>query len=64
MKLWNLATRRDMMTLAAEPHTIFATSFSPDGNTLATVSFNHHNEECSLKLWRAPDVPGVGSGAP
>ncbi len=64
LKLWNLATRRDMMTLTAEPHTIFATSFSPDGRTLATVSFNHHSEECSLKLWRAPDVTGIGPGFP
>ncbi len=64
LKLWNLATRRDMMTLMAEPHTIFVTSFSPDGRTLATVSFNHHDEKCSLKLWRAPDVPGAGPGSP
>jgi hypothetical protein len=44
-----------MMTLAAEQHTIFSARFTPDGRTLATVSFNHHNQDCSLKFWPAPD---------
>jgi hypothetical protein len=56
LKLWNLETRRDMMTLRAEPHAIFSANFAPDGHTLATVSFNHHSHECSLKLWRAPEA--------
>jgi WD40 repeat protein len=54
LKLWNLATRRDMMTLVAEPGAIFSTGFSPDGRVMATVSFDLHNDNCSLKLWRAP----------
>jgi WD40 repeat protein len=64
LKFWNLASRRDLMTLAAEPHTVFAASFAPDGGALATVSFDHHTEECSLKLWRAPDLPGTQPGPP
>ncbi len=55
LKLWNLATRRDMMTLVAKPGVIFSTGFSPDGKAMATVSFNTHNSECSLELWRAPE---------
>ncbi len=56
LKLWHAATYRDMLTLPAEPHAIFWTAFSPDGHTLAAVSFNHHTHDCSLKLWRAPNV--------
>jgi WD40 repeat protein len=56
LKLWNVNTRRDMMTLAAEQHAIFSTGFAQDGRTLATVSFNHHTQDCSLKLWHAPDL--------
>jgi WD40 repeat protein len=56
LKLWNLQTRRDMMTLQTERHVVFSASFAPGGHTLATVSFNHHNQDCSLKLWHAPEL--------
>ncbi len=59
LKLWNVSTMRDMMTLSAEQHALFSVGFAPDGRALATVSFNHHTQDCSLKLWHAPRVANI-----
>jgi WD40 repeat protein len=51
MKLWNVATRRELASLKLAEFAM-KIRFSPDGQTLAV-----RNWDFSLRLWRAP-VPG------
>ena len=48
MKLWNVATRRELASLRLDSPPAYIT-FSPDGQTLAMLSWDR-----SLRLWRAP----------
>jgi len=47
MKLWNVATRRELASIEAE--NVHYVTFSPDGQTLAAFGWDG-----SLRLWRAP----------
>ena len=50
VKLWDLATYRELVTLSAQGNLFWFASFSPDGNWIAAGSYF----EGQLNLWRAP----------
>jgi len=50
VKLWDLSTRRELMTLSGQGDSFWFVAFSPDGRWLAACS----REEGKLHLWRAP----------
>ena len=49
VKLWDLATQREVLTLQGEGEFFMHVAFSPDGSTLMATSF-----EGVAHLWRAP----------
>jgi len=49
VKLWDLAAHRELLSLQGEGQAFIHLTFSPDGNTLAAVSFDG-----IAHLWRAP----------
>ena len=49
LKLWDLASRQELITLEAPSSYYYSTGFSPDGIVLASV-----NGQSVLHLWRAP----------
>src|SRR5262249_38305500 len=59
VKLWNMATRRQVATLR-HSHMVNAVLFSPDGNTLISSSGGDSSasvsagEEANLRVWHAP----------
>jgi WD40 repeat protein len=50
VKLWDLSTHRELMTLSGQGSLFQFVVFSPDGRWLAACN----NEEGKLHLWRAP----------
>jgi WD40 repeat protein len=56
VKLWSLATFRDMGVVGVEPVAVFFTGFVPGQPTLATVSFDAARTNCSLSLLHAAPV--------
>jgi WD40 repeat protein len=56
VKLWNLATFRDMGTIEVEHGSVFFAGFVPAKLTLATVSFDGAQANCSLGLLGAASV--------
>jgi hypothetical protein len=63
VKLWNLATFRDMGTIGVEPVSVFFTGFVPASRTLATVSFDGSQGNCSLCLLGAAPVRSAAVGS-
>jgi WD40 repeat protein/regulation of enolase protein 1 (concanavalin A-like superfamily) len=49
--LWNLATQQEVLSLGGHTGPIFAATFAPDGNSLATAS-----RDGTARLWRAATV--------
>jgi WD40 repeat protein len=49
VKLWDLATHRELVTLAGQGSIFLSVGFSPDGQWLAAC-----NRDGMLHLWRAP----------
>jgi WD40 repeat protein len=49
IKLWDVASLEEVVTLGAQGSVFFSTKFSPDGNVLGSL-----NESGVLYLWRAP----------
>ena len=65
VKLWDLSTHRELMTLPGQGSLFSFVAFSPDGRWLAACSYM----EGQLHLWRAPSwaeieaaEKGLGSG--
>jgi len=59
LKLWNVATGRELMTLADDLNGLESVAFSPDG--MALVAGGRTREELGeLRIWRAESA---GSGA-
>jgi WD40 repeat protein len=53
VKFWNVAVLRDMGTIEVEPMSVFYVGFVPGQATLAAVSFDSAQTNCSLRLLRA-----------
>jgi WD40 repeat protein len=49
VKLWDLSTQRELLTLAQDRRFFLEVNFSPDGNTLQAISFSG-----IAHLWRSP----------
>ena len=49
VKLWDVATRKELLVLPAEGQIFFDAGFSPDGNTIFASSFGG-----IAQFWRAP----------
>jgi len=55
VKVWDISTRRDVLTLPGQGTDFFYyTGFSPNGNTLMAI-----NPEGNLHLWRAPSFAEI-----
>jgi WD40 repeat protein len=59
VKLWDLATYRELVTLSAQGNLFWFASFSPDGNWIAAGST--FELEGQLNLWRAPSWEEIGA---
>jgi WD40 repeat protein len=56
IKLWDLDSLQEVLTLEGQGSVFSSTAFSPDGNSIASV--NLHG---SLQLWRAPSWPEIAA---
>jgi WD40 repeat protein len=52
VRLWDVATGQERITLKGHPAAVVRAAFAPDGKTLATAS-----ADGTLKLWRAATDP-------
>jgi hypothetical protein len=57
IKVWNLATGKEIRTLQGHQSIVYSVSFSPDGQTLATGS-----EDYTIKLWNVGFDSLTGKG--
>jgi len=47
--LWDVPSQREIATLTGHSSFVYSVAFSPDGQTLASGSWDN-----TIKLWRAP----------
>jgi WD40 repeat protein len=62
VKLWGVATQREVLTLGGHTDIVDAVAFAPDGNTLASLS-----DDGTVRLWRAfpaADIEPIVAGPP
>jgi WD40 repeat protein len=62
VKIWDVATGQEVLTLAANGTLISPVRFAPDGNSLAAVSWN--SGKPVLHVWRAPTLAETQSNDP
>jgi hypothetical protein len=53
VKLWDMHTHQELITLGAEGSLTVALAFSPDGNKLLALNVEANND-LHLQIWRAP----------
>jgi WD40 repeat protein len=53
VKLWDIQTHQELITLAGEGSLTMSLRFSPDGNKLIALNLDS-NRELRLQIWRAP----------
>jgi WD40 repeat protein len=54
IKLWDVESLQELLTLNGQGSTFGSTAFSPDGNVLASS-----NGQGTLHLWRAPSLEAI-----
>jgi len=54
VKVWDLVTQREVLTLPGQGRVFCYTKFSPDGNMILAIS-----DEGNLHLWRAPSFAQI-----
>jgi WD40 repeat protein len=54
IKLWDVESQRELLTLEADGGMCFEAKFSPDGNILGT-----YTDTGKIELWRAPSWPEI-----
>jgi WD40 repeat protein len=52
IKLWDMATRRELRTLSGHKASLRSLAFSPDGQRLASGSFDE-----TIRIWQLSSVP-------
>ena len=55
VKLWNLASRREVATLIRSATTFNYVTFTPDGNTLLAGDWKG-----AIHIWRVPTMAEIG----
>ena len=53
VKLWDIHTHQELITLAGDGSMILALAFSRDGNKIIGLNLGSNNE-LRLQIWRAP----------
>jgi WD40 repeat protein len=56
VKLWDLQSQQQVLTLGGRGSMFWATAFSPDGNVIGSI-----NEQGFLHLWRAPSLEEINA---
>ena len=54
VKVWDLATQQELMTLHVEGHSFSHVAFTPDGNAILAIGGSG-----SLHLWRVPTLDEI-----
>jgi len=54
VKIWDISTKHELMTLTAEGFSFRQVEFSPDGNSVMAIGGNHF-----LKMWHVPTLDEI-----
>ena len=59
VKLWEVASGQELRTLQRESDSVNTVAFSPDGNALASASFDPVKKQGIIRLWFAASEEDV-----
>jgi WD40 repeat protein len=60
VKLWDVATAQELISLVGHTGAVNCAAFSPDGHTLATAGASADGRRGEIKFWRADDAELLG----